>query len=112
MLPWLTPDSDPVAALIQMIARLEATFGGELRLMVDYIGRRSGDEVTQDPALRLYRIRLDAVLETIVGWQRVPQARILIYGILLDRLLAGQSSPLDGFRPILEAEFRKPPNAE
>ncbi|MCC5979735.1 MAG: TetR/AcrR family transcriptional regulator [Salinarimonas sp.] len=97
------PDPDPVTALTRLIARLEESFEGELRLMVDYIGTRAREEIAVDPAMRRYRERLDAALAGTVGADRAPQARILLYGILLERWLAGETGGLDRLRPRIEA---------
>lgn len=97
------PDPDPAAALVQLIARLEESFGGELRLMVDYIAARSRHEVAEDPALRLYRDRLDAAIGQAVGSERVPLARILVHGVLLERWMAGESGGFEDVHARLEA---------
>lgn len=89
------PDPDPIAALVQLVAHLQDSFGGELRLMVDYIGPRSSHEIDDDPALELYRERFDTAIRRAVGTERLPLARTLVYGILLDRWLSGQTDALD-----------------
>ncbi|WP_372424532.1 TetR/AcrR family transcriptional regulator [Salinarimonas chemoclinalis] len=96
------PEPDPVAALVQMIARLEESFSGELRLMVDYVGARSRAEIADDAALTLYRERMDAAIRQTVGPEWLPLARALVYGLLLDRWLAGESGDLDGVRRLIE----------
>jgi TetR/AcrR family transcriptional regulator, transcriptional repressor of aconitase len=97
------PDPDPVAALVQMIAQLEDGFGGELRLIVDYIGARSRAEIAEDAALELYRDRMDAAIRQAVGPQRLPLARALIYGVLLDRWLAGEDGGFNRIHALFEA---------
>jgi len=99
---------EPVSALLQLIGRMEENIGGELRLMVDYIGNCARDEIADDPALRLYRDRLDEVLVKAVGPNRTPTARILVYGILIDRWLAGQQGTLDDIRPLIKDVLGKP----
>lgn len=96
------PDPDPVVALVQMIMRLEERFSGELRLMVDYIGVRSRAEIADDAALKLYRDRMDAAIRQAVGPERLPLARALVYGVLLDRWLAGESGRLEGIHRLIE----------
>lgn len=99
------PDPDPVVALVQMIVRLEESFGGELRLIVDYIGVRPRTEIADDAALKLYRDRMDAAIRQAVGPERLPLARALVYGVLLDRWLAGESGNLDGIHPLIEGSL-------
>lgn len=99
-------DPDPVAALVAMIAGLEESFGGELRLIVDYIGARSGAEIAEDAALMLYRDRLDAAIVQAVGPDRLPLARVLIYGVLLDRWLAGRADGDDELHTLLDTALR------
>lgn len=96
------PSDAPIDALVALVSRLEADFSGELRLMVDYMGSRSGSEVTDDPALQLYRNRIDAVLANIVGEKQVPSVRVVLYGILLDRWLSGECGSADATRPVFE----------
>ena len=99
-------DPDPVAALAAMIAGMEERFGGELRLIVDYIGARSGAEIAGDAALKLYRERMDAAIVQAVGPDRLPLARALIYGVLLDRWLAGRADGDDELHALLDAALR------
>lgn len=97
------PDPDPVVALVHLIGGLEESFGGELRLMVDYIGARSRHEIAEDPALRLYRDRLDAAIRQAVGPEQLSFARSLVYGVLLDRWMAGESGGFDRVEALLAA---------
>ncbi len=95
-------DPDPVAALVQLITQLEHRFSGELRLMVDYLGPRPRHEIQNDPALQLYRARLDTAITRAVGAQHLPLARTLVYGLLLDRWLAGQTGADEDVHTLLD----------
>ena len=91
----ITPDRsrEPIEALVGIAQEWEAVFPGEMRIMLDYIGERSGDDVRQDEAIRRSIEGFERGLESIASRRNVPQILTAILGFLLLRYIDGQSTP-------------------
>lgn len=91
----VSPDRSraPVDALVDLAREWEEVFPGEMRIMLDYIGDRSGEDVRQDEAIERSREGFENGLASIVDTKLVPQILTAIFGFLLLRYIDGRSTP-------------------
>lgn len=91
----VSPDRSraPVDALVDLAREWEAVFPGEMRIMLDYIGDRSGEDLRQDEAIERSIQGFENGLASIVDPRLVPQILTVILGFLLLRYINGQSTP-------------------
>ncbi len=87
------PSREPIEALVDLAREWEAVFPGEMRIMLDYIGERSGDDVRQDEAIGRSIEGFESGLASIVDAKLVPQILTAIFGFLLLRYVNGRSTP-------------------
>ena len=95
------PSREPIASLVDLAREWEPVFPGEMRIMLDYIGDRSGDDVRQDEAIGRSIEGFESGLASIVDAKLVPQILTAIFGFLLLRYVNGQFSSCREFEALL-----------
>lgn len=101
----VSPDRSlaPVDALVHLAREWEGVFPGEMRIMLDYIGERSGEEVRHDEAIERSLEGFEKGLASIVEAKLVPQILTAVFGFLLLRYVNGQSTPWTELEALLAA---------
>lgn len=96
------PSREPIEALIGLAQEWEAVFPGEMRIMLDYIGARSGDDVRGDRAVERSMAGFERGLASIASNRNIPKILSAIFGFLLLRYINGQSTPWAELEELLD----------
>jgi len=86
------------AALVALALAMEADFGGELRLMLDYVSGLSAEEVRSDASLGVALAGYREAVAGIVGEERADPALRQLLGVLIHRLFDGGSTGMDSLQ--------------
>ncbi len=99
----LDTDKSPVEALVAMAESWEDVFPGEVRIILDYIGDRTPEDLHRDEALDVAMGGFVAGLSQIIPVDLIPQVLSAVFGFLLLRYFNGRQTPWEELKTLLQS---------